>query len=92
MQPKFLKRRDAAQYLTEERGLPTSWRTLQKLASVGGGPLYQRYGIHSLYTPQTSTVGQRPSFLRRDDRRRRHTSRARLALHSHIKTEGASGD
>lgn len=51
MQPKFLKRRDAAQYLTEERRLPTSWRTLQKLASVGGGPLYQRYGIHSLYTP-----------------------------------------
>jgi hypothetical protein len=51
MQSKYLTRREAASYLTEVRGLPTSWRTLQKLACIGGGPLYQVYGIYSLYTP-----------------------------------------
>jgi hypothetical protein len=50
MQTKFLTRREAARYLTEVRGLPTSWRTLQKLACIGGGPIYQRYGIQSVYT------------------------------------------
>lgn len=51
MQPKeFLLRKEAAQYLTE-RGLPTSPNTLQKWATTGGGPLYQRYGKHALYRP-----------------------------------------
>ncbi len=52
MQTKFFTRREAARYLTEVRGLPTSWRTLQKLACVGGGPIYQRYGIQSVYSPE----------------------------------------
>jgi hypothetical protein len=50
MQDRFLDRRESAEYLTE-RGLKTSWRTLQKLATVGGGPLYRVYGGRAIYTP-----------------------------------------
>lgn len=50
MQTRYLDRREAAQYLTEQRGLRTSWRTLQKLATVGGGPTYRIYGIRAVYT------------------------------------------
>lgn len=46
---KYLTRREAAAYLTG-RGLPIKWATLQKLASVGGGPIYRRFGLHALYT------------------------------------------
>ena len=47
---RYLTRREAAQYLTE-RGLHTSKNTLQKMATVGGGPPYQIFGILALYTP-----------------------------------------
>ena len=50
MQKRFRTRREAAEYLTEVRGLPTSWRSLQKLACVGGGPVYQIYGNRAVYT------------------------------------------
>ena len=45
----FLTRREAAAYLSE-RGLPTSWRTLQKWVTVGGGPVYRRFGVRAVYT------------------------------------------
>ena len=48
----FLDRRDAADYLTNQRGLRTSWRTLQKFATVGGGPLYQVFGNRAVYTTE----------------------------------------
>ena len=45
---RFLDRAEAAQYLTE-RGLRTSKNTLQKWVTVGGGPLYRRYGHRAVY-------------------------------------------
>jgi hypothetical protein len=47
---KFLTRKKAANYLTEERGIPTTWKSLQKLASTGGGPQYRLFGQRALYT------------------------------------------
>ena len=45
----YRDRREAADYLTA-RGMKTSWRTLQKLATVGGGPRYRIFGNRALYT------------------------------------------
>ncbi|TIR21787.1 MAG: DNA-binding protein [Mesorhizobium sp.] len=45
----FRDRREAARLLTE-RGLKTSWKTLQKLATVGGGPEYRIFGNRAVYT------------------------------------------
>ena len=47
--PVYRDRREAADYLTE-RGMKTSWRTLQKLATVGGGPRYRIFGNRAIYT------------------------------------------
>jgi hypothetical protein len=44
----YLDRREAAEYLTS-RGFKISWRTLQKFATVGGGPPYQHFGIRTVY-------------------------------------------
>lgn len=44
-------RREAARILTE-RGLKTSWKTLQKLATVGGGPEYRIFGSRAVYTDE----------------------------------------
>jgi hypothetical protein len=41
---KYLTRAEAARYLTEVRGLPTTKGTLQKKATTGGGPDYDIYG------------------------------------------------
>lgn len=49
-QEAFLDRREAADYLTR-RGLRTSWRTLQKWATTGGGPQYRVFGIRAVYLP-----------------------------------------
>jgi hypothetical protein len=46
----FLDRREAAAYLSAH-GLRTSWRTLQKQATVGGGPPYRLLGSRAVYTP-----------------------------------------
>ena len=46
----FLKRPEAADYLTE-RGLPITKSTLQKYAATGGGPPYEIFGIYALYRP-----------------------------------------
>ena len=50
MKKKFLTRPEAAEYLTD-CGLPVSKNTLQKFASVGGGPLYVLFGSRALYRP-----------------------------------------
>lgn len=49
MLAKYLERSEAAQYLTD-RGLRTSKNTLQKYATVGGGPMYRRFGNRAVYT------------------------------------------
>jgi hypothetical protein len=46
----YLTRRQAAEYLTK-KGLPISWRTLQKLATTGGGPRYRLFGNKAVYLP-----------------------------------------
>ena len=50
MQDRYLDRREAAEYLTEQRGLRISKNTLQKMATTGGGPMYRRFGTRSVYT------------------------------------------
>ena len=47
---KFLDRRKAAVCLTD-KGLPTSWKTLQKMATTGGGPPYHIWGNRAVYSP-----------------------------------------
>lgn len=46
----YLTRVEAAAYV-ERRGLPCSPKTLAKLATIGGGPRYQRFGLRAVYTP-----------------------------------------
>lgn len=46
----YLTRAEAAEFLTA-RGFPVSKNTLQKMATVGGGPIYQIFGNKSLYRP-----------------------------------------
>ena len=49
--PRYLTRREAAEYLNG-RGFPTTWRSLQKYATAGGGPVYRIFGNRALYTPE----------------------------------------
>jgi|JI10StandDraft_1071094.scaffolds.fasta_scaffold994943_2 hypothetical protein len=49
LQKKFLTRPEAANLLTEFFGIKTSKNTLQKWATVGGGPKYQIFGNRALY-------------------------------------------
>lgn len=57
-----LSRREAADFLTE-RGYRTAASTLAKLASVGGGPVFEKFGRRPLYTPGSllSWVAERTS-------------------------------
>ena len=50
MPDRYLDRREAAAYLTGQRGLRISHNTLQKMATVGGGPSYRVFGIRAVYT------------------------------------------
>jgi hypothetical protein len=43
-----LLRREAAKFLTDH-GFPTTANSLQKLATVGGGPIYQLFGNRATY-------------------------------------------
>lgn len=51
MRPKYKNRREAAAHL-KERGLQIAPTTLQKYATVGGGPVYQIFGNRALYTEE----------------------------------------
>ncbi len=46
---RLLRRKEAARYLTEQRGLPISAQTLAKYATVGGGPAFRKFGRFPLY-------------------------------------------
>jgi hypothetical protein len=46
----YRRRRAAAEYLREQRGIPCSEKTLAKLACIGGGPTYRLYGRIPLYS------------------------------------------
>ena len=45
----YLSRSEAAEYCTS-KGLKVSPNTLQKMATLGGGPAYQVFGIRAVYT------------------------------------------
>jgi hypothetical protein len=49
--PRYLRRRQAAEYLRTECGIPCTEKTLAKLACVGGGPIYRICGRVPLYAP-----------------------------------------
>jgi hypothetical protein len=49
VQERYLDRREAADYLTSQRGLRISRNTLQKMATTGGGPPYRIFGIRAVY-------------------------------------------
>ena len=51
MQTNRLRRRQAAAYVRERHGLACSEIYLEKLASVGGGPLFYRMGRRVEYDP-----------------------------------------
>ena len=48
MTTKFLTRQEAADYINS-LGLPITFNTLQKFATVGGGPKYHRFGNRVVY-------------------------------------------
>lgn len=48
--PQFLRRRDAGVYLKNKFGFGSE-KTLAKLASVGGGPVFRKAGVAALYEP-----------------------------------------
>jgi hypothetical protein len=48
MQPRYLSRREAAAALAAH-GFPTAPATLEKLATVGGGPPFRKYGRRVIY-------------------------------------------
>jgi hypothetical protein len=47
----FLRRADAAIYITERYGFPCSRQWLAKLAVIGGGPLFRKAGRFPIYKP-----------------------------------------
>ncbi len=47
---KFLRRKQAADYLKERYGHGSA-RTLAKLATIGGGPVFHRFGRMVVYDP-----------------------------------------
>ena len=49
MEAQYLNRREASQYLSNI-GLRIAPATLGKLASIGGGPQYHRFGRDAVYT------------------------------------------
>jgi hypothetical protein len=51
VQPLFLRRADAADYLQYRYGLRCSRQTLAKLAVLGGGPIFHHSGRTPLYAP-----------------------------------------
>lgn len=48
----FLRRADAALYVTRTYGFPCSRQWLAKLAVIGGGPMFRKAGRTPIYAPQ----------------------------------------
>jgi hypothetical protein len=49
--PRLLRRKEAANYVVSNWGVPLSGQTLAKLAVIGGGPAYRKAGRFPLYEP-----------------------------------------
>lgn len=48
----YMTKKQASDFLTNELGLPTSDKTLSKLITCGGSPVYQKFGRRVLYTKE----------------------------------------
>lgn len=48
LKPRY-RRREASAYLAEVHGVPVAFTTLEKMASVGGGPSFVYFGRIPLY-------------------------------------------
>jgi hypothetical protein len=48
---RFLRRCDAAAYVTKTYGFPCSRQWLAKLAVIGGGPIFRKAGRYPIYKP-----------------------------------------
>ena len=46
---RFLRRTEAASYVTDHYGFPCSRQWLAKLAVVGGGPVFRKAGRYPIY-------------------------------------------
>lgn len=51
----FLSRCESAEHLVS-LGFPTTKKTLDKLATIGGGPLFRKFGSRVLYRPEDLLV------------------------------------
>lgn len=47
-----LRRSEVPAYMMQKHGIPVALRTLNKLASIGGGPVMQYAGRIPLYRPE----------------------------------------
>jgi hypothetical protein len=47
----YLRRGDAAAYVTRRYGFPCSRQWLAKLAVIGGGPVFRKAGRYPIYHP-----------------------------------------
>jgi hypothetical protein len=47
----FLRRAQAAEYVTSRYGFPCSRQWLAKLAVIGGGPVFRKAGRYPVYEP-----------------------------------------
>jgi len=56
---RFLRRADAASYISERYGFPCSRQWLAKLAVIGGGPLFRKAGRFPIYAPADLDVWAR---------------------------------
>ena len=46
---RLLRRKEAARYLTQSRGLPVAPQSLAKYAVIGGGPAFRKFGRFPVY-------------------------------------------
>ena len=49
---RFLRRAEAASYVSDRYGFPCSRQWLAKLAVVGGGPVFRKAGRYPIYQPE----------------------------------------
>lgn len=47
----YLRRKQAADYIRDQWGMPCSTKWLAKLAVVGGGPVFRKAGRYPMYPP-----------------------------------------
>jgi hypothetical protein len=61
---RMLRRREAAKYLRETWGIPCAEKTLAKIAVIGGGPPFVRFGRVPLYDAETLDIWVRSKLSR----------------------------